>query len=129
MKKKLLITLASIASVGAIGVAGLSVANADSSTGSGNVGTSGIPRSVFRQDKLDAAAQVLNTTAANVSSAIQNKTLHTLISNAGFTRKTFETKVKAQLTTELEDAGYTQDQITIALQHRAIIRLHRRLHE
>jgi hypothetical protein len=128
MKKKVLITIASIAGIGAISLAGIGVASAVSPNVSGNVGSSGIPRSVFRQDGLEAIAQVLNTSTSNVQSAIKSKTLHTLITNAGLNKQTFDQKLKAQLTSELESAGYSQNQITIALQHRTIIRLRHRLH-
>jgi hypothetical protein len=98
------------------------VASAASPT-STTVGRSGIPKSVFKTDRLDAAATVLNTTPANVQAAHKNKTLSLLISSAGLTKKTFAEKVKAQLTTDLENGGYTQSQVTIALQHRTIVRL------
>lgn len=107
---------ATIVGFSAIGVASAATNNSNG----GNVGTSGIPRSVFRQDRLDAAAEVLNTTTSNIQTAHKDKTFASLINNAGLTRKTYRQKLKAQLTSELEAQGYTQDQITIAFQHRVI---------
>jgi hypothetical protein len=100
-----------------VGVA--SAAAPTSTTG----GTSGIPRSVFKTDRLDAVATVLHTTTANVQAAHKDKTLSQLMSAAGLTKKTFAEKLKAQLTTDLENGGYSQSQVTIALQHRTIVRL------
>ncbi|HUD06848.1 MAG TPA: hypothetical protein VMR34_03080 [Candidatus Saccharimonadales bacterium] len=121
--KRLSIITASIATIGLVGSVGVGVANAASSNNSGDVGTSGIPRSVFIEDRLDAVAQVLNTSTSNIQAAHKDKTLKTLIANDGLTRQSFNQKVKADLTAELENAGYTQDQVTIALQHRTILRL------
>ena len=66
---------------------------------------------------------MLNTSTSNIQAAHKDKTLKTLIANDGLTRQSFNQKVKADLTAELENAGYTQDQVTIALQHRTILRL------
>lgn len=98
--------------------------NASASNMNGNVGSSGIPRSVFSQERLDAEAQVLNTTTDNVQAAHKSHTLKDLISQAGLTPKTFMQKLKTQLTSDLASKGYSQDQITIALQHKEIVRLH-----
>jgi hypothetical protein len=116
---------ASLASTGIIAASAMGVVSAANTqtTNSGNVGSSGIPRTVFRQERLDAVAEVLNTSTANVQAAHKNKTLAQLISNAGLSRKTFVQKVKTQLTTDLENQGYSQNQVTIALQHRTIVRL------
>lgn len=113
--------LASIAgtavlSLGAVGIASAATPHVKNP----NIGTSGIPRSVFKQDRQEAVAQVLGTTTANVKTAHTNKTMKQLIANAGLQRKTFNQKVKAQLTTDLEAQGYTQDQVTIALQQKTI---------
>ena len=112
----------SMTTVSLLSVAGMGIASA--ATNNGNVGTSGIPRSVFKHDRLDAEAQVLNTTTANVLAAHKNKTFSSLLSSAGLTRKTFTQKVKTQLASDLESQGYSQSQVTIALQHRTIVRLH-----
>lgn len=111
--------------------AGFGVASAATSTSAsnmnGNVGSSGIPRSVFSQERLDAEAQVLNTTTANVQAAHKSHTLKDLISQTGLTPKTFMQKLKTQLTSDLASKGYSQDQITIALQHKEIVRLHHKV--
>jgi hypothetical protein len=123
---------ASLASTGIIAASAMGVVSAASTQKSTNVnvGSSGIPRTIFKQDRLDAVAQVLNTSTANVQAAHKNKVFSELISNAGLTKKTFVQKVKAQFTTDLENQGYSQDQVTIALQHRAIVGLrHHHHHE
>ncbi len=125
MKKSLLVT-ASLLGSGIIAATSIGVvAAAPNSTA--NVGTSGIPRTVFQQEKQDAVAEVLNTTTANVQAARKDHTLKQLISNAGLTPKTFAQKVKTQLTTDLEAKGYSQEQVTIALQHKQIGRLHHKI--
>jgi hypothetical protein len=116
---------ASLATAGIIAASAMGVVSAANTqtTNSGNVGSSGIPRTVFKQERLDAVAQVLNTSTANVQAAHKNKTVSQLISNAGLSRKTFVQKLKTQLTTDLENQGYSQNQVTIALQHRTIVGL------
>jgi hypothetical protein len=47
-----------------------------------------------------------------------------LLTNAGLTKKTYHQKLKAELTTDLEAKDYSQDQVTIALQHRMIAHMH-----
>jgi hypothetical protein len=77
-------TLTSLAGATAITFGAIGAVSADTLTSSsGNVGTSGIARSTFKQDKQDAVAEVLNTTTANLKTAHANKDLKQLISNAG----------------------------------------------
>jgi len=125
--KTSIVTLgASLAMVG--GTVGLASAQSVSpAVQSGNVGTSGIPRSVFNQDEISAIQSVLNTSTANIKSARQDHQLAKLIQSAGLTKPTFLADVKAKLTSELENQGYTQQQITIALQHRVILSLRHKL--
>ena len=113
----------SLAGAGVLSMGAMGIASAATPSSTATVGKSSISRSTFKQDRLQAAARVLNTTTANVQSARDNKTLSQLVTAAGLTKKTYAEKVKAQLTTELEGQGYSQDQITIALQHRTIARL------
>ena len=126
MKKLHYVALSALA-VGLIGASAVGIASAASIHG--NVGTSGIPRSVFMEERLDAASQVLNTTTANIQAAHKDKTFSSLLSQANLTKQTYAEKLKAQLTSDLEAKGYSQDQITIALQHKLIRHLrhnHRR---
>jgi hypothetical protein len=120
--KKLLIVASSLAGVAVLTASSMGIVSA--ATKNINIGTSGIPRLVFKQERLDAVSQVLNTTTTSVQTARKDKTLSELISNAGLTKKTFDQKVKTQLTSDLEAKGYSQDQVTIALQHRTIVKLH-----
>jgi uncharacterized membrane protein YqiK len=111
--------LASLAGTAAITLGAIGAVSADTpNNSSGNIGNSGILRTTFRQDRLNAVAQVLNTTTANIKTAHSNKDLEQLISNSGLTRKTFREKVKSNVTSELKAQGYTQSQITAAFQHK-----------
>jgi SOS response regulatory protein OraA/RecX len=125
MKKVSLITtgLLTIGIVGAVGIGVASAASTSASNTAATVGSSDIPRSVFKAEKQASVAAVLNTSTANVQAAHKNHTLKQLITSAGLTDKTFGQKVKTQLTSDLESKGYSQDQITIALQHKEIVRL------
>jgi hypothetical protein len=123
--KKLSVVSAGLVTAGIIASAGVGVASAASTNG--NIGSSGIPRSVFKQERQSSVAQVLNTTTANVQAAHKNHTFKNLISQAGLTKQTFDQKVRTELTSDLESKGYSQDQITIALQHKHIVRLHHKV--
>jgi hypothetical protein len=112
-------SLAAVAMV-SVGTIGVVSAATPSAVKNPNVGSSDIPKAAFKEERLDAVAEVLNTTTANVQTARSNKDMKQLISSAGLTRKTFSEKVKAELTTDLESKGYSQDQITIALQQKMI---------
>ena len=124
--KKITLLAGSAIGVGILTLTGMGLASA-ATPSNGDVGKSDIPRSVFRQERLDAVAQVLDTSTTNVQNAHKDKTLSSLISSAGLSKKTFAQKVKTQLTSDLEAKGYSQDQVTIALQHRDIVRLHHRI--
>jgi D-arabinose 1-dehydrogenase-like Zn-dependent alcohol dehydrogenase len=117
--KKINYILIALTGAGVVGVAASGVANAAST----NVASSGIPRSTFKQERLEAASQVLNTSTNNIQTARKAKTLKTLIVAAGLNKKTFNQKLRTQLITDLEAKGYSKDQITIALQHRVIVHL------
>jgi hypothetical protein len=123
--KKIHLTALGLASAGVIGASAIGVASAigASTTSNTNVGKSGIPRTVFKEERQDAADEVLNTTTANIQAAHKAKTFSTLLSSAGLTKTTYSNKLRAQLTSDLEAKGYTQDQITIALQHKVIVHL------
>src|ERR1700733_1133450 len=90
-----------VMAIGAVGVASAATSNTSSASHT-TIGTSGIPRPVFKQQREDAVAQVLDTTTTNVQSYKKNKDLSQLISEAGLTEKTFREKVKSQITTDLE---------------------------
>jgi precorrin-4 methylase len=70
-----------------------------------------ITRATWHSEKEDAVAKVLNTTPSAVQTALKDKSLKTLVSNAGFTRQTFREKVKAELEVELEGMGYSKSTI------------------
>lgn len=92
-----------------------------------NIGQSGIPRSVFRNDRLNAMASVLNTSVSNVQSAMKSKTLKTLISSNHLTPAEFRKNVKGDMKTSLTSQGYSTDQIIIASKQIQINHLHREI--
>lgn len=106
---------------GLIAVSSAGIVSATSSNAT--VGTSGIPKTVFKTERQAAAAEVLHTTTENIQSAHKNKTMAQLIQNAGLTKKTYAEALKTQLATDLQAKGYSQDQITIALQRKTIAHL------
>jgi hypothetical protein len=112
-----------LVSAGVLAATAIGIVSADP-TSSGNVGSSDIPKNVFKEDRQEAASQVLNTTTTDIQTAHENHTMSQLISTAGLTKQTYHQKLKAQLTTDLETKGYNQSQVTIALQHLKIDRLH-----
>ncbi|MDB5184284.1 MAG: hypothetical protein JWN38_92 [Candidatus Saccharibacteria bacterium] len=120
----------SVASLAALAVSTAGVVDAATITPSTTtnttktVGSSTIPRDVFRAQRLSAEATILNTTPSAIQTARKDKSFEQLLTKAGLTHKTFRAKVKAQLTTNLKAKGYSQDQITIALQHRELAKLH-----
>jgi len=116
--------LAGLSSAAVIAAGSIGVASAATNHNNVNVGSSGIPKTVFKQEKLDASAQVLNTTTSDVQAAHKNKTFKTLLSNAGLTKQTYEQKLQAQLTTDLEGLGYTQTQVNTALQKHPLTHTH-----
>jgi hypothetical protein len=123
--KRLQTIAISLTGIGIVGACAIGAVSADSTSSSNaNVGSSGIPRSVFKQEKLAAASEVLDTTSVNIQNAHKDKTFSTLLTNAGLTKKTYHQKLKAELTTDLEAKDYSQDQVTIALQHRMIAHMH-----
>jgi len=107
----------------------IGIASAASSPKTGTVGQSGIPRSVLKQDRLDAEAAVLHTTTAAIEQARSNHSLRYLIVSSGMTAKTFRADVRSQLISELESQGYSKDQVIIALQHRTIGHLRQHDHD
>jgi hypothetical protein len=122
--KRLSIIASSLAGLSILAVSGMGIVSAATNKTSLDIGPSGIPRTAFRQDRLDAESQVLNTTTTAVQTARKDKTLGQLISSAGLSKKTYTQKVRAQLISDLEAQGYSKDQVIIALQHRTIVELH-----
>ncbi len=96
-------TSATVIAAGSIGA----IVSADSPTTT----NSPIPHSVIRSDRLTAESQVLNTSTDNIRSAMKDKTIKTLITNAGYTRSSFEQKVKSILDSELQNQGYSSTDI------------------
>ena len=78
--------------------------NAD--TPSGN-----IPASVLKTERIDAEAQVLHTTPSAIQAASSKKSLNQLVQEAGMTKATFKQKLRAQLATDLEAAGFNKEEI------------------
>jgi len=92
-----------------------------------DVGSSDIPKTVYRQEKLTSEAQVLKTSTTNVQNALKNKTLKQLISSEKLTDKQFRKEVNKDFIADLQLRGYSKDQITIANQHNQIEHLKKEL--
>jgi hypothetical protein len=105
MRKKIIVPAISLMAAAMVPFAAISITNADAQT-------TAITPSVYRSERLEAVAQVLKTTPAAVQTAAKDKTLKELVSNAGLTKTTFRKDVKSQLTTDLENMGYSQAEIT-----------------
>jgi len=86
-----------------------------------------INKAVYKQERLSAEAKVLNTSTANISSAIKDKSLVKLIEQSGMTRKEFKKKVDSDFVSALESMGYSKDQVIISMQHRQIVHLRKEL--
>lgn len=120
------IIAASLIGSGVLVTSAIGVVSADNRN-NGNVGSSGIPKSVFRTERQVAAAAVLNTTTANIQAAHHNHTFKQLLQQNNLSPKSYAQKLKAELTKDLEAKGYSQQQVTIALQRKEIVRLHHKL--
>jgi len=93
-----------------------------------DVGSSGIALSDFKQDKIEAMAKVLNKSDSQIISAMKNKTLSSLIKTSKLSHKVFTSEVKTDLITDLENDGYSHDQIIIAMQQKTIDHLRKEVH-
>jgi hypothetical protein len=118
--------LTSLVGAAAITFGAIGAVSADTpNKNTGNIGSSGISRTEFKQDRLEAVAQVLNTSTANIQTAHSNKDLKQLIANAGLTKQTFREKVKSDMTSELESQGHSQSQITTAIHYKHHLHRHK----
>jgi hypothetical protein len=102
-------------SLGAIGAANATTSHSSNSNND-------ISKGVFKHDKIEAEAQVLNTTPANIQGLHSKVELKKLVTDAGLNKQTFHERVKAEITTELLAQHYTQSQIDKVLSHQ--IRYH-----
>lgn len=109
--KKLTYGLISMAALGVVATSTVGVVSAATPT----IGSSGIPITTFRQDKISSVASVLKISPASVKSDRKDKTLRTVIKNSGLTLKEFRKEVKAQFISTLESQGYTKSQIISAI--------------
>jgi hypothetical protein len=103
-----------------IGVGTLSV-SADSAKVS--LSTSDIPKATLQSDRLEAEANALNISTTLLKQDRTNKTLKTVISNTGLSKKAYLNQVNTKITSELSSQGYSQDQINNALGH------HHKIHQ
>ncbi len=65
-----------------------------------------IPRYVMTSDRLDAQAKVLGYTQSELKNILKTTTLKQLVADKGFTKQDFQTKVRAEVTAELQSQGY-----------------------
>lgn len=105
--------LSGTAAVAIIGGVGSALVSAASTTTTSS--RPGIARYTIRQDRLNAEAEVLNTTPTQLQSQLKTQTLQQIIQAGGFTKASFQQKVVAQLHTDLQAQGYSQSQINKAL--------------
>jgi hypothetical protein len=92
------------------------MASADS-TSSNSQSSSAIGRSVVHADQLQAMAQALNMTPAQVQTHLKAHDVKQVVANAGLSADAYHQKVQAQLKNELQAQGYSQTQIDNAIQH------------
>jgi len=86
-----------------------------------------IPNKILRSTRLMATSQVLNISTKQVKQAYKSKSLSKLIIDAGFTIKTYRTKLHSQLSSDFKKEGYSLDQVIISNEHHTIIKLRKQL--
>jgi lysyl-tRNA synthetase class I len=116
-KGEILATLSIVVGVISTG-AGVSTAvvSADSIS-SATQTSSTVARSVVHQDQLEVMAKVLNMTTADVQTHLKAHDLKQVVANAGLSDATYHQNVQAQLRSELQAQGYSQEQVDNAMQH------------
>ena len=113
---KLTMITGSVTGAGIIALSGAGIAAAATKAPT-TVNNSGIPRSIYREERQIAEAKVLDVSTSDLQTAHKNHTLKDLVSKAGLTEKTLHEKVNAQITSDLAAKGYTASQIARAEQH------------
>lgn len=128
--KYLIVSAAGVVSIGAgaVGVVHATTNTQAKANSNKTIGSSGIVRSVMKQDRLTAEANVLNVTTASLQVPHRGKIIKQQLTTNHLTRKEFNQEVKAKLLTELQAQGYSSDQVTIATQARTIGHLKHKLH-
>jgi SOS response regulatory protein OraA/RecX len=79
-----------------------------------------IPKSVLRNARVFSEASVLNKTDTQLHSILMSHNLHQVLSKQGLSKKAFREDVRAEMTSYLISKGFTQSQITAALNSRYI---------
>jgi hypothetical protein len=101
---------------------------ASSLNGTHHTGTrtsvSEIPKSTLRSARLSAETSVLNKTEAELHNILVTHTLRQVLTQEGLAPKTFREEVRTEMTSYLTSKGFTQAQISAALNSR-YIRSHR----
>ncbi len=92
------------------------------------IGSSGISKVVYRQQRLIAMAQTLDTTTQKITTAHKDHTFLAILKTSGLNKAQFNKQLKQNIKKDLEAKGYSSDQITIAFQQLTIHHLHRQLH-
>ena len=120
--KKINATLVTVLSLVIIsGVAFSSVSFASSINGVKHVNktsSSEIPKAVLRNARVHAETTVLNKTDAELHSILTTHSLRQVLTEEGLNPKTFREEVRVEMTSYLTTAGYSQSQITAALNSR-----------
>ena len=90
-----------------------------STTNNTKPGTSDIPKSVLRQARISAEETVFNVgTEKQVYQLLHSQGLKDVLKQDNLTPKEFREEIKTGMTTYLTDKGYSQTQITAALDSR-----------
>ncbi|HET9174546.1 MAG TPA: hypothetical protein VFN56_04700 [Candidatus Saccharimonadales bacterium] len=113
--------VASIVSGVTLAGAGIGLVNADTSltanTSSNTSASAKIPHYTVESERLNAVAQVFNTTPTQLEDTLKTQTMQQVIQSAGLTSSSFQQKVKTQLQSDLEAQGYSQAQVDAVMSH------------
>lgn len=74
-----------------------------------------IPKSVLKQARISAEALVLGKTDSQMQTILQSHDIRDILNQAKISTKDFRDEVRADMTTYLSNEGYSQTQITAAL--------------
>jgi SOS response regulatory protein OraA/RecX len=115
LSNKLYVAAASIVAAGSLVAVGSGVVSA--ATPTTTTAKSGIARYTVMSDRLNAESEVLGMSNAQLETALQTSSFSSVLTSKGFTKDTFRTKVKAEISSELLAQGYSQAQVTKAMTH------------
>lgn len=122
--KKINATLVTVLSLIIISGVAFNTATFASSLGTtrhlNRVSVSEIPKAVLRNARIHAETVVLNKTEADLQAILLKHSLKQVLITEGMSPKTFREEVRTEMTAYLTAAGFSQSQITSALNSRYI---------